>query len=214
MNPHGGETGYVPPPGDGYASSQAGVGPTAPAPPVYASVPRRRRGQVLLAAGVVLAVLLAAAALVVSLARAPVSPSPPTAAAQQPASTTDADRSLCQAVAPLMAESDKVSNSYVDIGPAGTPARDAATPKFVADTQDWARRIQQVLDAHTTTQTGSAVPEPFLSRSLQRYIDDMRLFVASVRPGGGTRYDDAAWTDGIVAYGGPLSVCQSLGVKW
>jgi hypothetical protein len=49
---------------------------------------------------------------------------------------------------------------------------------------------------------------------LQRYVDDMQLFVASVRPGPGTKYDEAAWTDSIVAYGGPLATCQALGVQW
>ena len=52
------------------------------------------------------------------------------------------------------------------------------------------------------------------SGTLQRYIDDMQLFVASVRPGPGTKYDEAAWTDSIVAYGGPLATCQALGVQW
>ena len=42
------------------------------------------------------------------------------------------------------------------------------------------------------------------SGTLQRYVDDMQLFVASVRPGPGTKYDEAAWTDSIVAYGGQM----------
>ena len=53
-----------------------------------------------------------------------------------------------------------------------------------------------------------------MTRSLQRYIDDMQLFVASVRPGPGTRHDEAAWTDSIVAHGGPLATCQALGIQW
>jgi len=48
----------------------------------------------------------------------------------------------------------------------------------------------------------------------QGYIDDMQLFVASVRPGPGTQYDEAAWTDSIEAYGGPLATCQALGIGW
>jgi hypothetical protein len=114
---------------------------------------------------------------------------------------------LCEAVAPLMKENDDRSNAFLGTGDPGSPEQDAALPKFVTDTQDWARRTQQVLDAN-------ANPPRLSTRTLQRYIDDMQLFVASVRPGPGTKYDEAAWTDSIVAYGGPLATCQALGVQW
>ena len=106
-----------------------------------------------------------------------------------------------------MKENDDRSNAFLGTGEPGSPEQDAALPKFVTDTQDWARRTQQVLDANAT-------PPRLLTRTSQRYIDDMQLFVASVRPGGGTKYDEAAWTDSIVAYGGPLAICQALGVQW
>lgn len=165
-----------------------------------------------MAAGVVLAVLLAAAALIVALTREPPAPAPaPAAAPQAPTPqqgpTTDADRKLCQAIAPLMKENDDRSNAFLGTGQPGSPEQDAALPKFVTDTQDWARRTQQLLDAN-------ANPPRLLTRTLQRYVDDMQLFVASVRPGPGTKYDEAAWTDSIVAYGGPLATCQALGVQW
>jgi hypothetical protein len=50
-----------------------------------------------------------------------------------------------------------------------------------------------------------------MTRSLQRYIDDMKLFAASVRPGPGTQYDEAAWTDSIVACGAHVS---GPGLSW
>ena len=157
----------------------------------------------------VVAILLAVAALVlaiVSLVSQPAAGSASTESANPQASTA-ANRALCQAIAPLMKENDDRSNAFLAAGEPGSPERDTALPKFVSDTQDWVRRTQKVLDAQ-------ANPPRFITRSLQRYIDDMQLFVASVRPGPGTQYDEAAWTDSIVAYGGPLSTCQALGIQW
>src|ERR1700694_3220202 len=186
--PNGGATSM--PPGAGY--------PPGPFPPPFSGVPPgQRRPRVLVGAGVVLAILLATAALVVavvSLSRQPSSPQtaapPPTTTQSASANTEAADRALCQAIAPLMKESTDRKNAFVALGHTGTPERDAGTPEFVRATQDWATRIQPVLAEH-------ADPPRYLTRTLQRYIDDMRLFVASVRPGPGTKYDDAAWTDSI-----------------
>ena len=180
------------------------------------NVQRRRRGS-LLGGGVVLAILLAAAALVVALVRpgSQAAPSaPPSAVPAQPASTADADKALCQAIAPLMTEDDKMSNAFIDAGPMGTPARNAAIPKYVNDTQDWAKRIQQVLDAHMGPAAGGVPPQAFLTRTLQRFIDDRKLLAANIRPGPGTKYDDEAYNDSMAAYGGPLAICQDLGVRW
>lgn len=178
--------------------------------PAYAGPRPGRRGA--LGVSVVLALLLAVAALIIAIValtttpqQTPSASSPAAAAPQGP--TTDADRKLCQAIGPLMKENDDRSNAFLGTGVPGSPEQDAALPKFVTDTADWARRTQQVLDAN-------ANPPRFLTRTLQRYIDDMQLFVASVRPGPGTKYDEAAWTDSIVAYGGPLATCQALGVQW
>lgn len=172
--------------------------------------PPRRSGRRVLGAGVMVAILLAVAALIVAIVALPEEP-PPAAAPPAPPSqqgpTPDADRKVCEAIAPLMKENDDRSNAFLGTGQPGSPEQDAALPKFVTDTQDWARRTQQVLDAN-------ANPPRLLTRTLQRYVDDMQLFVASVRPGPGTKYDEAAWTDSIVAYGGPLATCQALGVQW
>ena len=188
MSTHSGETGFGPPYGRPTRTGRRGI----------------------LAAGVVLAILLAVAALIVAIVALTEEP-PPAAAPQTPPSqqgpTTDADRKVCEAIAPLMKENDDRSNAFLGTGQPGSPEQDAALPKFVTDTQDWARRTQQVLDAN-------ANPPRLLTRTLQRYVDDMQLFVASVRPGPGTKYDEAAWTDSIVAYGGPLATCQALGVQW
>jgi hypothetical protein len=168
-----------------------------------------RRG-IVGAVAVVLAVLIAVAALIVAimaLNQEPPPPPAPEASPAQQAPSAGTDRKLCEAIAPLMKENDDRSNAFLATGQPGSPEQDAALPKFVTDTQDWARRTQQVLDAN-------ANPPRLLTRSLQRYIDDMQLFVASVRPGPGTKYDEAAWTDSIVAYGGPLATCQALGVQW
>jgi hypothetical protein len=190
MSTHGGKTGFA---------------------PTYGRPSRASRRGVFGAAGVVLAILLGVAALIVAIVALTQEPPTPAVAPPPPPGqqgpTTDADHKLCEAIGPLMKENDDRSNAYLATGQPGSPEQDAALPKFVTDTQDWARRTQQVLDAN-------ADPPRLLTRSLQRYIDDMQLFVASVRPGPGTKYDEAAWTDSIVAYGGPLATCQALGVQW
>ena len=106
-----------------------------------------------------------------------------------------------------MRESDQISNAYTNTGDAGTPGRDAALPKFIADTQAWIPRVQAVLDAHPDVR-------PLFKRSLQRYIDDRQLLVWNVEPGPARSYDDSTWSDSLAAYGGPLRICHDLGVNW
>ena len=180
----------------------------APPPPYVPGLARQRRISVA-AIGVGLTFVVAVAALVVAVVALTTQPTPatPSSAPQKPQALAADDKALCQAIAPLMKENDDRSNAFLGTGAPGSPERDAALPKFVTDTQDWARRTQAALDAH-------ANPPRFVTRALQRYIDDMQLFVASVRPGPGTQYDEAAWTDSIEAYGGPLAICQALGIGW
>ena len=132
----------------------------------------------------------------------------PTSSTQTPAqNTTDADRALCTAIAPLMAESDRSANAWRATGDPGTPARDAALPKYRSDTEDWAGRIQGVLNAH-------ADANAFFQRTLQRFIDDQILLVRNMAPGPAQPSDNEAWQDSLTAYGGPMSVCSALAVKW
>jgi hypothetical protein len=176
--------------------------------------PRRKRG-LLVAGGLVLSILLAIAALVVGV----IAISRPTSTSSNPGSstaapttsapmdTTAADLKLCNAIAPLMARSTDERNALVDSGPPGSPAQDAALPKFIRDTKSWASETEIVLDKYSE-------PPRYLTRTLQRYIDDMLLFVESVRPGPRAKYDEAAWMDSTVAAGGPMRVCYDLGVSW
>jgi hypothetical protein len=120
-------------------------------------------------------------------------------------STTADDKALCEAIAPLIKESTASGKTFTSLGDPGSPDRDAATPAFVTNTTGWINRAQPVLDAH-------AVPPRYLTRSLQRYIDDMHMFVGSVRPGQGTAADKAAWEDSLVALSGPYEVCDGVGV--
>jgi hypothetical protein len=179
-----------------------------PRPPYVPGLPRERRVSAA-AIGVGLTFVVAVAALVIALVAltSQPAPAPPSSAPSKPQVSSADDKALCQAIAPLMKENDDRANAFLGTGAPGSPERDAALPKFVSDTEDWARRTQAVLDAH-------ANPPRFVTRALQRYIDDMQLFVASVRPGPGTQYDEAAWTDSIEAYGGPLATCQALGIGW
>jgi hypothetical protein len=106
-----------------------------------------------------------------------------------------------------MAEINGISNTYLALGEAGTPARDSALPKFISDTQDWIGRVQPILDQHPDAR-------PFFRRSLQRFIDDRNLLVLGLKPGPLSPEAYAMWSDSLGAYSGPLHVCDQLGVKW
>lgn len=192
---------------------ETGTVPGPPGQPIYGIPAAHRRSRPSWLA--LLAVPLSAAALavaVISLVRQPDSAMPPPVASPPAATSTAAsntgetDRALCEAIAPLIKESTAETNSFTALGRPGSPERDAGIANFVARTRDWANRTQQVLDAHVN-------PPRYLTRTLQRYIDDMRLFVASVRPGPGTDADRAVWTDSLVALGGPFEVCSAAGVE-
>jgi uncharacterized membrane protein len=187
---------------------------TQPLPPVpqQFGAPVSRRSP-LLGIGVIVAILLGATALVVSLTgvgRQSVQSTTATSASATPAAggdTTEADRALCQAIAPVMTDADKAANDWTAQGEQGTPSSDAALPKFVSDSRDHAKRLQESLDSHSEVQ-------PFFRRTLQRYIDDLSLYVANVRPGAKQPYDATMWSESLGAYGGPLSICQGLGINW
>lgn len=155
----------------------------------------------------VVAVLLSTAALIVAvlgLTREPEQKVEPPATS---VATTDSnDRALCEAIAPLIKESSGNKNDFVELGEPGSPERNAGIPNFVEITQDWVSRAQEVLDAH-------AEPPRYLTRTLQRYVDDMRLFVDGLRPGPEDNADRALWTDSIGALGGPLTTCLDQGVE-
>ena len=116
----------------------------APPPPTtpYATPgpygPRPRRGRGLLAGiGIAVAIALAAAALVISLVTAhhnasTLAAQPPPQQTNQPASTTDSDKALCEAIAPLIKESNAEAKAFVALGHTGTPERDAGIPAYVA----------------------------------------------------------------------------------
>lgn len=169
----------------------------------------------LTASGIILAVVLAASALVVALttrvdsndsnSTAPPADSP--AASSSPASTEIADRALCTAIAPLMVEQNKVSNDWFRLGEPGSTARDAGLPKFIDDTENWVGRAEAVLAEHPDVQ-------PRLERTMNRYLDDLWLFVNNIAPGPSEDYDKAAWIDSMIAYGGPQTICDDLGAGW
>jgi len=161
----------------------------------------------------VLAVLFGAAALILSIVnanRSPEAPPPPDVSkveAQQ-LLNDDADRSLCLAIGPLMKESSATKNAFTAAGVQGSPEQRAAIPKFVSDTHDWAGRAQEVLNEHAT-------PPRYLTRTLQRYIDDMLLFVENISPDRGPDpLDNPTWELSLIDLGGPLGRCGALGVGW
>lgn len=197
-----------------------GAPPTPPvAPPggnrPYAPLPPRRSTSKASAIATGVAIVIATAALVVgtiglvrpSTSAAPVAgttlpPSPHTAA-----DSTAANRSLCTAIAPLMSESNRTAQVYSNLGPANSSDWNAGIPKFLSDTKDWVGRIQPVIDGHPDA-------DPYLRRSIQRFVDDRRYLVADLEAGPWQPYDQTIWNDSLSALGGPLSICWDLGVKW
>jgi hypothetical protein len=183
----------------------------APPPPV-------KRGK-----GLAAAIVLAAAALVVGIIAlvvgiitlvrpAPSAPPPaaaPASSSAHPAGTTEANRAFCTDIAPLMTESDKTAQAFSH--PAkNSPEYQAGIPAFVNDTKTWVGRMQPVIDNH-----GDA--DPYLLRSMQRFVDDRRDLVADLEGEGGPNwlpYDQTNWNDSLSALGGPLGMCWDLGVKW
>ena len=155
----------------------------------------------------VVAVLLSTAALIVAVLGLTREPEQKVEPPARSVATTDSnDRALCEAIAPLIKESSGNKNDFVELGEPGSPERNAGIPNFVEITQDWVSRAQEVLDAH-------AEPPRYLTRTLQRYVDDMRLFVDGLRPGPEDDADRALWTDSIGALGGPLTTCLDQGVE-
>lgn len=191
------------------AGCWAAVDPLTGRPPRQQPAPRRAR----FSWTALIAAVLAAAALVVSVialirptpaaipASAPITTTP---APAQPQDTTTADRALCTAIAPLMTEINRISNTYLGLGEA---ARDSALPKFISDMQGWIGRVQPILDQHPDAR-------PFFRRSLQRFIDDRNLLVSDLKAGPLPSEAYAMWLDSLSAYSGPLHICDQLGVKW
>jgi hypothetical protein len=56
--------------------------------------------------------------------------------------------------------------------------------------------------------------QPFFKRTLQRYIDDMKLYVENVRPGPKQTYQAPASADSLVAYGGPPPRATAYLLTW
>jgi hypothetical protein len=161
--------------------------------------------------------VIAIAALIVGiidLTRPTTSASPPTgtsvstpARQPNPSDIAAANRALCGVIAPMMTESDRISKAYSSLGPAGSPTYSAGVSKFIGDTKDWVGRIQPVIDGHSDV-------DPYLRRSLQRFVDDRRYLIADLEEGASQPYDQADWNDSLSAYNGPLLTCWDVGVKW
>lgn len=179
------------------------------APPV-ARASKRSAVAIWMTAVVALAALVVGiVALVTQPSAAPVAAGPSGQPSSAPAATdtAEADRALCTAIGPLLAEGDEINNAYGDLGEAGTPARDAATAKFIRDSLDWVRRVQPIIDQHPDA-------DRFLQRSIQRSVDDTHLIALDLEPGPLPQYLRTLFSDSVGAYSGPLHICEQLGVTW
>jgi hypothetical protein len=138
----------------------------------------------------------------------PAAPTTVTAPAAAPQLFDDAaDRALCQAIPDLMRERDKADNAFQAL-PAGSAERSAAIPGYKAGVQDWAGRLEAVLASR-------AQPDRYLTRTLQRYIDDKLLYAQNIYPNKPSDpFDKPTWDAGVVDYGGALGRCNQLGLVW
>jgi hypothetical protein len=205
--------GYGPHAGNGPHTQQSVPNmPSAPMPAGASVAPPPRRTSrlpVLLSA---LAIGLAAAALIVSLVRKPESPAaattpaPATALNQQQLFVEDADRALCQAIAPLMREIGEQNRAFAKLAP-GSPEQGAAIPGYRSFIEGWTSRIQEILNSH-------ANPPRYLTRTLQAYIDDKLLYAELAEPGRVDPSDQITWNQASIHAGGPLGTCSNLGITW
>ncbi|RDH75739.1 hypothetical protein DVS77_25030 [Mycolicibacterium moriokaense] len=166
-----------------------------------------------MAGGVALAVLLGVAALVLSIigltSRPEPTPPPATSKAEpQELFVDDADKALCEAIAPLMREASDRTNAFLRTGAPESPERLDAIAKFKVETLDWADRIQKILNEH-------ADPPRYLTRTLQQYIDGLLLYSENMyKERGPDPFDNTTYDSAIVALGGPLGTCYKVGIKW
>lgn len=190
------------------------VGP--PPPPATGPGKPRSNGQVAVWAAMGVALVTSMVALVVGLVAMKTATTQSTAASTTtvtaPAATPvlfddTADRALCQALPDLMRESNNRNNAFIRTPPESAE-RKAAIPAFKTASEDWARRTETVLAAH-------ASPDRYLTRTLQRYIDDILLYAQNVYPDRASdQFDKPTWDLGIVDYGGALGRCEQLGIHW
>ncbi|BBZ85260.1 Uncharacterised protein [Mycobacteroides abscessus subsp. abscessus] len=119
----------------------------------------------------------------------------------------EADLSLCKAIPDLMRERNAAEAAF-QATPADSPERRAAIPGFKSGTEAWAKRMQAVINDHAT-------PDRYLTRTLQRYVDDVLLYSQNIYPGKpADSFDTPTWNTAIVSYGGALGRCNELGVRW
>lgn len=158
-------------------------------------------------AALVLGVLALSKVSQINGARAAPSTTTMTAAAATPQLFDDAsDRALCQAIPDLMRERNDADNAYQAL-PVSSAERRAAMPAYKSGVQDWAVRIEVVLAAH-------AQPDRYLTRTLQRYVDDKLLYAQNIYPNKTDPFDEPTWDTGVVDYGGALGRCNQLGIGW
>lgn len=190
------------------------VGP--PPPPATGPGKTRSNGQIAVWAAMGVALVTSMVALVVGLVAMKTATTQSTAASTTnvtaPAATPvlfddTADRALCEALPDLMRESMTRRNAFIAT-PVDSPERKLAIPNFKKESEDWAMRMEQVIATH-------AQPDRYLTRTLQRYVDDILLYSQNTyadRPY--DKFDDATWNLAVVDYGGALGRCQQLGIRW
>jgi hypothetical protein len=117
------------------------------------------------------------------------------------------DRELCQAMSPLMSESNNSSNALHALAQ-NTPERKAAIPKYVSDTYAWARRAQDVLNRHLD-------PPRFLTQNFQAFIYHNVLFAEGLAPDrDSSAYENEIYEYSIKDLAGLIGRCSDLDIRW
>ena len=109
---------------------------------------------------------------------------------------------------PVTNEQLDARKAFLDSGQQNSPERKAAIPKFVADTYDWARRAQDMLNQHLA-------PPRFLARNYQRFIDDAILYAEGLAPDRDSSiYENQVYEFGTMDLAGLIGRCSEVDVKW
>lgn len=185
----------------------------APLPPAPPQPPAKTPTWAKITTGVSVCAAIVVAAVALEDGRRPINQpqaAPPIVSTAPQVDGRAADRALCQQVQPMMAESIAFSKTFAGTGAPGSPERDAAIPGFRVTVKQWADRMQIPLDSAST-------PPRFLTRSLQRYVDDLHLYASNIARGPENNIDravnDHAWNDATVALAGVMETGRQLGVN-
>jgi hypothetical protein len=107
-----------------------------------------------------------------------------------------------------MKQTNSARTDFQNSGLQNSPERKAAIPAFVRQTYDWANRMQKLVNEHSD-------PPRFLTRNLQRYIDDVLLYAESLAPDrDSSSYENQIYEFGVMDLAGLIGRCAEVDAPW